>query len=940
MILLITVFSIMAIQAFAQTSVGSILELWNIRFSAALTGSYIQSVDLDMAVTNPSNVNVWVNGTSYNVGDYVKYTNGTTQFTYICKVSTNSVVPSNTVNWTKLWESAKGWQPIGSGSGNSSFRGVYDGNNKLISNLYINRGASSSANNVYPSDGEDNVGLFGYLENTDTANTVIKNVKLINPNVTGRRATGTLVGKVLLPITNPARSYTVYIERCSAEASGVGGTATVQGFGATGGLVGANNSDAKQRVPVIRFCRASVTVSATHPNNITPNPNDRIGNTTVYNPYNIKYGGLVGCNENGVTQDSFARGNVTGGDRVGGLAGCTIGGAIFRSYSTGTVTFGIQSGGLNPDWQGGIGGLVGRADGSLPPGLGGTNSTGSCENCFWDTVTSGTTSSAGGTGKNTTQMKDQTTFTNWDFTNVWGIDALTNDGYPYLQGNASTDFYYQTKADGNWNSLLTWEYSSTNSAPWNPAIVIPDRANSISITILNGHEVAVSQHVIIDATTINSGGQVTVNDGVTLDLSNGLGIDLTVYGTLIVTGTFYPESGSNMSFETGSLIVYNGSSAQATGDYFLDPVYNLTLNSSSELTFSKALVINNLFTVTSGTYTLGSLATINTDGVDSPNVKYFSFPPTGESILNYSASMTTPDNFPRYVDREWSISGIIDSSYRAKTITFYWTSTDDHDFDWTDIAPAIYVGATKYAASAYSTGTDPRTVSFEYEFDAAVKNGSKETFKIGRDDNQTLPVELSSFTAYTTAYNNVQLMWVTQSETNVSGFRVYRAESEVFETATQLNVFIPATNTSNAQYYAFTDTELSEEGMYYYWLENVDLDGGNAFHGPVSINFMMPQGGSPETPVIAGFNSVYPNPFNPSTTIGFGVSKDANTQIVIYNTRGQKVRQLTNQIYRKGNYKLIWDGKDDNGQACSSGIYMLNMTLGKDSFTRKAVLLK
>ena len=56
------------------------------------------------------------------------------------------------------------------------------------------------------------------------------------------------------------------------------------------------------------------------------------------------------------------------------------------------------------------------------------------ENCFWDTQTSGTTTSMGGTGKTTVQMKDATTFmdTGWNFVNIWHREDIKNDGYPYL----------------------------------------------------------------------------------------------------------------------------------------------------------------------------------------------------------------------------------------------------------------------------------------------------------------------------------------------------------------------------------------------------------------------------------------------------------------------------------------------------------------------------
>ncbi|WP_054751321.1 hypothetical protein [Piscibacillus salipiscarius] len=50
-------------------------------------------------------------------------------------------------------------------------------------------------------------------------------------------------------------------------------------------------------------------------------------------------------------------------------------------------------------------------------------------NCFWDTEVSGVTQTHHGTGKTTAEMQTQSTYTNWDFTSIWGI----NGSYPYLQ---------------------------------------------------------------------------------------------------------------------------------------------------------------------------------------------------------------------------------------------------------------------------------------------------------------------------------------------------------------------------------------------------------------------------------------------------------------------------------------------------------------------------
>lgn len=941
--LLILLFCLVASTAFAQFGGGSgtladpylissVTHLNNLRGTAYLGKYYRQTSDLNLEKTDPSKVSDWVSGTSYAVGDYVKYSPASTQYTYICIQATNSVNPGNSAYWLQMWESVKGWKPIGDDT--NPFHGVYDGNGKTVANLYINRGASPVANNLYPSDGEDNIGLFGYVTNgsATTANSfhaTIKNLGVLNPNVTGRRATGSLVGKVLLPNTTPARSYTVYIEKCYAEPSGGGGSASVSGFGAVGGLVGANNSNAMQRVPVIRFSYANVAVSATHPNNTSRNPNDYTGSGSIYNPYNIKYGGLVGCNENGVTQDSYARGNVSGGDRVGGLVGCTIGGAIFRSYSTGTVAQGIAPG----DWQGGIGGLVGRTTGNLPPGLGGTNATGSCENCFWDRETSGYSTSPGGTGKTTVQMKTQSTFTNWDFTNVWAMDIGINDGYPYLRGNASTDFYYRSKISGDWINTTTWQYSADQNV-WNDAVVTPDRANSISILIRSPHTVTVSQHVIVDGTIVESGAKILVDPTASFDISNGLGDDLTVNGELEVRGILYPGINSDLIFGSASKLIYRGNAAQATGNYFNAVLQDLTIDNPQGVTFDNPLTINGVLTVLSGFYTASTAPA--TDGYHAPGITFLEIAETGNNIAGFSASTSiVPANYPAKIERQWSISGSFSDS---KTLTFYWSSSEDQNFNWAGKTPSAYVGLSEYTPTAgnYDVSSDPRWLSISVNS----FEGAKGTWTIGNSSEETLPVELSSFTASLNSYNNIQLQWITQSETNVSGYRIYRSNSNSIDQALLMNVFIPAVNSSTAQLYQFTDAEINTEGVYYYWLENVDLDGSSGFHGPVSVTLSYPEPASPDIPIVNGINSIFPNPFNPSTNIRFALGEDQMAVLTIYNKRGQLIRRLFEGSLSKGTYNMVWDGRDQNGREVASGMYLLRLNSGKDSYSAKLMLMK
>ncbi|MCL1827500.1 MAG: T9SS type A sorting domain-containing protein, partial [Candidatus Cloacimonetes bacterium] len=84
----------------------------------------------------------------------------------------------------------------------------------------------------------------------------------------------------------------------------------------------------------------------------------------------------------------------------------------------------------------------------------------------------------------------------------------------------------------------------------------------------------------------------------------------------------------------------------------------------------------------------------------------------------------------------------------------------------------------------------------------------------------------------------------------------------------------------------------------------------------------------------------YPNPFNPDTTIKFGLKEDSKVNISIYNIKGQKVRTLTNEFMLKGNHSVVWHGKDDKEKDVASGIYFYRMTTDHFTATKKMVLMK
>lgn len=163
-------------------------------------------------------------------------------------------------------------------------------------------------------------------------------------------------------------------------------------------------------------------------------------------------GGFVGYNE-GTIEKCYAFASVEARATVGGFVGENINtGTILNCYSRGAVTATgsghVYLGGFvgSNNFQGEItncyatgfvsapntsftdlGGFVGDNNTSAPQ-----NYQGIITDCYWDSSTSGMSSSDGGSGESTSNMKLQSTFTNWNFNNIWTINGSFNNGYPYL----------------------------------------------------------------------------------------------------------------------------------------------------------------------------------------------------------------------------------------------------------------------------------------------------------------------------------------------------------------------------------------------------------------------------------------------------------------------------------------------------------------------------
>lgn len=83
-----------------------------------------------------------------------------------------------------------------------------------------------------------------------------------------------------------------------------------------------------------------------------------------------------------------------------------------------------------------------------------------------------------------------------------------------------------------------------------------------------------------------------------------------------------------------------------------------------------------------------------------------------------------------------------------------------------------------------------------------------------------------------------------------------------------------------------------------------------------------------------------PNPFNPSTTISWFLPEKMRVRLEIFDISGRPVRVLGDSVMESGRHSVVWDGTGETGSAVSSGIYFLRLSAGKESRTKKMVLLR
>ncbi len=238
------------------------------------------------------------------------------------------------------------------------------------------------------------------------------------------------------------------------------------------------------------------------------------------------------------------------------------------------------------------------------------------------------------------------------------------------------------------------------------------------------------------------------------------------------------------------------------------------------------------------------------------------------------------------------------------------------------------------------------------------------------DITGTLPTDQASLTYIALANNNSQQVWVTFSG-YVDSIKVFTSNDQgntwqnISGTLPNVPVNCIAFENGSTQNAIYIGTDVGvyyRDDVYGDWqpfnngLPNVIIN-ELEIHENSQLLYAASYGrGLWKTPIQAVISSTekptapivktmdlspnFPNPFNPSTHFLVTLNKKQNINVAIFNSSGQKVRQIYSGTLPGGTYRFEWNGKNDEGTSLSSGVYFYRLTTSERSITRKMILIR
>ncbi|UCF05459.1 MAG: T9SS type A sorting domain-containing protein [bacterium] len=280
----------------------------------------------------------------------------------------------------------------------------------------------------------------------------------------------------------------------------------------------------------------------------------------------------------------------------------------------------------------------------------------------------------------------------------------------------------------------------------------------------------------------------------------------------------------------------------------------------------------------------------------------------------------------------WPLGVTVD--FDDPAIRFY-SSSGDSAWEWLANVPARHFETYALTVQSLydSMGTDP---GWQYFMISAHTNDPVVYYDSPVDSGYSVdnlspcqPEGLAGEAIY--GPPGLTLTWEPNSEPDIACYAVYRGDSVSFVPGPGNLISSPCNTTYSDNYQLWNHR--------YYKVSSIDVHGNES-----QFALLRPEdvtgGETPEAPLASFLEQNVPNPFNPATTIHFGLEKTGHVSLWIYDVAGRFIRVLVDEMREANVYDEVWDGIDNGGNAVASGVYFYQLRSGTFRETKKMVLLR
>jgi len=307
------------------------------------------------------------------------------------------------------------------------------------------------------------------------------------------------------------------------------------------------------------------------------------------------------------------------------------------------------------------------------------------------------------------------------------------------------------------------------------------------------------------------------------------------------------------------------------------------------------------------------------------NAGYWSFADAGGTGNTYHVEI-----YPN--DMTFSAAGIAKNNVRALKYHNGPISTPDISFtptsvDWgTQIENVVNVPADLFSYTGYTTGSGACSGNYTTGIPGGLYQGFSH-FQAGgasATNGNALPVQLIALSADPIDNSYIRVNWATASEVNNKGFEVMRSTDGVNFT----NIgWVDGNGTTEEQHnYLFNDNTVQPNTLYYYRLNQVDMDGNGILTYIVSAEVTS----GPSITV----SELSPNPTSGGTRLVISTTESQNVNVKFYDVEGRIVMSSNNQI------EMGTNTLDFNLSSFADATYTALIKIGGNVYSKKIVLVK